>query len=171
MILVTGATGTVGRHVIMELHQAGCEVRALCRNPGKAEFPSGVETAAGDLTKPDTVRAALEGVEKVFWVLPMNDDFQFPRIAREHGVRHIVLLSSLAAEFGMDNAIARLPGAFRVKSIQLVVLVILMFVTADLSSDIGFLSALHPVFAAVMFWIAITLVKLASDFRKANRPS
>jgi hypothetical protein len=58
--------------------------------------------------------------------------------------------------------IARLPITFRVKSIQLVVMVILMFVTADLSKYIGILSALHPVIALAMFWIAMTLSKQAT---------
>jgi hypothetical protein len=58
--------------------------------------------------------------------------------------------------------IARLPVTYRMKSIQLFVMVILMFVTAVLSSDIGFLSALHPVIALGMFWSTITLSKQAA---------
>lgn len=108
MILVTGATGTVGRHVVRQLHMAGYNVRALSRNPEKANFPEGVQAAAGDLTKPETLSAALDGVEKVFWILPLAADFDFPRIARQHGVRHIVLLSSAAVEIGEGNAIARI---------------------------------------------------------------
>jgi uncharacterized protein YbjT (DUF2867 family) len=108
VILVTGATGSVGRHVVQQLHQAGCKVRALSRHPEKANFPAGVETVAGDMTMPETLRDVWESVEKVFWVLPQNPDFTFPQTARRHGVRHIVLLSALAVEFGSDNAIARL---------------------------------------------------------------
>jgi uncharacterized protein YbjT (DUF2867 family) len=108
MILVTGATGTVGREVVRQLHTAGCEVRALSRNPEKANFPEGVEAVSGDLTKLETLRVALDGVEKVFWVLPLDADFNFPQIARQSGVRHIVLLSALAVDFGIENAIARL---------------------------------------------------------------
>jgi (4-alkanoyl-5-oxo-2,5-dihydrofuran-3-yl)methyl phosphate reductase len=108
MILVTGATGTVGREVVRQLHRAGSEVRALSRNPEKAQFPEGVEAVAGDLTKLETLPTALDGVEKVFWVLPLDADFNFPRIARQAGVRHIVLLSASAVDFGAENAIARL---------------------------------------------------------------
>jgi uncharacterized protein YbjT (DUF2867 family) len=110
MILVTGATGTVGREVVRLLHTSGSKVRALSRNPEKGNFPAGVEAAAGDLTKPETLSAALEGVEKVFWVLPsvgQPADSSFPLIARQHGVRHIVLLSAFAIDFGPENAIAR----------------------------------------------------------------
>jgi uncharacterized protein YbjT (DUF2867 family) len=108
MILVTGATGNVGSEVVRQLYMAGCEVRALSRNPGKLNFPEGVEAVSGDLTKMETLRAALDGVEKVFWVLPLDANFNFPRIAQQSGVRHIVLLSALAVEFGLENAIGRL---------------------------------------------------------------
>ncbi|AJY77705.1 hypothetical protein VN24_13250 [Paenibacillus beijingensis] len=58
--------------------------------------------------------------------------------------------------------IARLPVSYRVKSIQLLVMVILMFVTADLSSVIGFLSALHPVLSLAMFWITLAIARQAA---------
>lgn len=106
MILVTGATGSVGRYVVQELIEAGYPVRALSRNPEKANFPAGVEAAAGDLANPESLREALNGVDKLLWVLPENPDFSLPQIARQSGVRHIVLLSALAVEFGPDNAIA-----------------------------------------------------------------
>lgn len=108
MILVTGATGSVGREVVRLLHKGGFRVRALSRNPKKANFLEGVEGVAGDLMKPETLSAALEGVDKVFWMLPLAVDLNFPRIARESGVRHIVLLSAATVEIGVENAIARL---------------------------------------------------------------
>lgn len=61
-ILVTGATGTVGRQLVHQLLQAGHHVRALTRNPAKANFPAGMEVVAGDLTQPATLAPALEGV-------------------------------------------------------------------------------------------------------------
>lgn len=108
MILVTGATGSVGREVVRLLHKDGLKVRALVRNLEKANLPAGVERVAGDLLKSETFLAALEGVEKVFWMLPLAADFDFPRIARLSGVRHIVLLSAATVEIGAGNAIARL---------------------------------------------------------------
>lgn len=61
-ILVAGATGTVGRHIVAHLHQVGHQVCALTRNPAKAKFPSGVEVVAGHLTRPATFAHALQGV-------------------------------------------------------------------------------------------------------------
>ncbi|MFC7718443.1 SDR family oxidoreductase [Nonomuraea recticatena] len=61
-ILVTGATGTVGRHVVEQLVERGERVRALTRNPGRASFPEGVEIVAGDLTVTASLTAAFEGV-------------------------------------------------------------------------------------------------------------
>ncbi|NRQ31371.1 NAD(P)H-binding protein [Nonomuraea sp. NN258] len=69
-ILVTGATGNVGRHVVTELAEAGIEVRALVRDPSKARLPEGVEVVRGDLTRPETLEAALDDVESVFLVWP-----------------------------------------------------------------------------------------------------
>ncbi|MFE0473754.1 NAD(P)H-binding protein [Streptomyces sp. NPDC058947] len=61
-ILVTGATGTVGRQVVAELLARGHRVRALTRDAAKAALPDGVEVVEGDLTEPDGLAPALEGV-------------------------------------------------------------------------------------------------------------
>ncbi|GLW07270.1 nucleotide-diphosphate-sugar epimerase [Microtetraspora sp. NBRC 13810] len=61
-ILVTGATGTVGRHVVAELLRAGERVRALTRDPARAGLPEGVEVMAGDLTVTESLVPAMEGV-------------------------------------------------------------------------------------------------------------
>jgi uncharacterized protein YbjT (DUF2867 family) len=67
-ILVTGATGNVGRHVTSQLAEAGLEVRAFVRDPDKAGLT--VETARGDLNAPETLEPALEDVESVFLLWP-----------------------------------------------------------------------------------------------------
>ncbi|WP_061299519.1 NmrA family NAD(P)-binding protein [Herbidospora cretacea] len=51
-ILVTGATGNVGRPLVTQLIEAGHEVRALTRNPAQANLPDGVEIVEGDLSHP-----------------------------------------------------------------------------------------------------------------------
>jgi len=68
VILVTGATGRVGRLVVDELLRAGASVRALTRRPENAALPAGVEVVAGDLTVPASLDAALDGAVTVFLV-------------------------------------------------------------------------------------------------------
>jgi len=72
-ILVTGATGNVGREVVAQLRAAGCRVRAMTRTPQHANMPEDVDVVAGDLTAPDTLDAALDEVDAVFlvWVAPL----------------------------------------------------------------------------------------------------
>ena len=66
MILVTGATGTVGREVVTQLLAARQEVRALTRNPTTAGLPPEVEVVAGDLDRTETLASAVKGIERVF---------------------------------------------------------------------------------------------------------
>jgi len=68
VVLVTGATGRVGRLVVDELLRAGASVRALTRRPEHAALPAGVEVVAGDLTVPASLDPALEGAVAVFLV-------------------------------------------------------------------------------------------------------
>jgi uncharacterized protein YbjT (DUF2867 family) len=72
-ILVTGATGQIGREVVQHLNAAGVPVRALSRNPRPGNFPCGVDAVYGDLAAPDTLAAALEDVKAVFlvWIAPL----------------------------------------------------------------------------------------------------
>jgi hypothetical protein len=67
-VLVTGASGNVGRHVVSSLAAAGEEVRAFVRDPDKAPAADGVEVVSGDLTSPRTLVPALREVDRVFLV-------------------------------------------------------------------------------------------------------
>ena len=101
MILVTGATGTVGREVVVQLLAARERVRALSRDPSKAHFDGGVEFVAGDLTKPETLPAALAGVDRVFSLaigpqIGLQED-NLAQASKKAGVRHIVNISVLGA--------------------------------------------------------------------------
>ena len=69
-ILVTGATGNVGGQVVSQLAETGAAVRAFVRDPDSAARPAGVEAVKGNLTEPETLEAALEGVDSVFLVWP-----------------------------------------------------------------------------------------------------
>ena len=94
-VLVTGATGRVGRLVVAELLGAGVPVRALTRQPAAAGLPAAVEVVAGDLTVPDSLDAALQGVGAVFLVWtapPATAAAVVERFARH--ARRVVFLSS-----------------------------------------------------------------------------
>ncbi|MBD0692499.1 SDR family oxidoreductase [Streptomyces sp. CBMA123] len=70
-ILVIGANGSVGRHVVASLAEGGHEVRALVRDGAKAALPVGVEAVQGDLAVPESLVAALGGgVEAVYLMWP-----------------------------------------------------------------------------------------------------
>jgi uncharacterized protein YbjT (DUF2867 family) len=69
-ILVTGATGNVGRRVVDELRDAGAAVRALARDPRSAALPDGVGVVGGDLSRPDTLEEALARIDAVFLIWP-----------------------------------------------------------------------------------------------------
>src|SRR5258708_5616237 len=81
-VLVTGATGRVGRRVVDELLRADVPVRALTRRPEQAALPAGAEVVVGDLTAPASLDAALEGVEAVFLVWTAAVDAAAAVIAR-----------------------------------------------------------------------------------------
>ncbi|MDX3226308.1 NAD(P)H-binding protein [Streptomyces sp. ME19-01-6] len=90
MIVVTGATGNVGRHVVDELVAAGAEVRALTRDPDSARLPEGVRVAR-------TADLPLEGADAVFLnpaVVWDKGPGELLREAARAGVRRIVTLSS-----------------------------------------------------------------------------
>jgi uncharacterized protein YbjT (DUF2867 family) len=61
MILVTGATGNVGRELTLVLVKAGHQVRALTRGSNQSMRPPGVDGVTGDLNQPETLSAALDG--------------------------------------------------------------------------------------------------------------
>jgi uncharacterized protein YbjT (DUF2867 family) len=73
-VLVTGATGPLGRAVVEELLRKGVPVRALTRRPSAAALSRDVEIVAGDLTVPESLDAALRGVGAVFliWTAPQS---------------------------------------------------------------------------------------------------
>ncbi len=119
MILVTGATGTVGRLLVTDLVAAGADVRALSRTPEQAGLPSGVEVVAGDLGRPATLPSVfpatlpsvLQGVERVFLLSGGPEgpehDANLIAAAKQAGVGHVVTLSVLGADHGADDPITR----------------------------------------------------------------
>jgi uncharacterized protein YbjT (DUF2867 family) len=101
-ILVTGATGRVGRHVVRELLAAGARVRAMTRHPDGAGLPEEVEVVAGDLAEPATLRRVLDGVAAMYlFPVPETAD-EVARLAERAGVQHVVTLSSSSAGTGNE---------------------------------------------------------------------
>jgi uncharacterized protein YbjT (DUF2867 family) len=89
MILVTGATGTVGRQVVTQLRERGVPVRAVTRDPVSAGLPAGVEVVRGDLADPASLEPHLAGADSVFLVWP----FTSPELAAGLGARVVELLA------------------------------------------------------------------------------
>lgn len=102
-ILVTGATGRVGRQVVHQLANRGADVRALVRDPAKADFPAGVNVVQGDMLDLDSLRPAFAGVRTLFLLNAVAGD-EFTQallalnVARESGVERVVYLSVMHAE-------------------------------------------------------------------------
>ena len=93
-ILVTGATGNIGRKVVDHLVAAGAgAVRALTTDPARAALPAGVEVALGYLRKPETLPAALQGVSAMYLAPTPDTVEEVLRLAREAGVERVVDLS------------------------------------------------------------------------------
>ncbi|MFI7150719.1 NAD(P)H-binding protein [Nonomuraea sp. NPDC050022] len=94
-ILVTGATGTVGRQVMAQLVEIGVEVRALTREP--VDLPPTVEGVRGDLSVPDSLRDAFDGVEAVFLVWPFASAEGLEMVLKLMAATHRVVYLSSAA--------------------------------------------------------------------------
>ena len=118
MILVTGATGLNGRELLRVLSASGVAVRALVRNPAKAEaiaaLPN-VDVVQGDMARPETLAAGLRGVDRAMLISssdPMMLDVQtnFIDAAKRAGVKHIVKLSGIMPELDSAFRFARMHG-------------------------------------------------------------
>jgi len=123
-ILVTGATGSVGRHVVEQLVKRGADVRALVRDPAKANFPAGVDVVLGDLLDVDSLRRAFSGASTLFLLnAVVADEFTQAlvalNLAREAGIERIVYLSVIhsdryvnvphfAGKFGVERMIEQM---------------------------------------------------------------
>ena len=113
MILVTGATGLNGRELVRRLSARGVPVRVLVRNAARADAllapylsaatGLGVEIAEGDMARPDTLAAALRGVERAMLISSadpgmLDAQSNFIEAARKAGVTHVVKLSGIIPE-------------------------------------------------------------------------
>ncbi|WKG09794.1 NAD(P)H-binding protein [Nocardia sp. PE-7] len=104
-VLVIGATGHVGGQVAAQLAAGGTPVRALARDPRAASLPPNIEVVQGDLTAPDTLDGALDGIDAVYLTWPMlSAEIAEQVVARVAAhARRIVLLSSGAVRDDLDE--------------------------------------------------------------------
>jgi len=105
--LITGATGDIGSRVVELLVRRGERPRVFVRDVHKARsrFADRVDIFVGDLASPESLRAALEGVDKFFLVnsgpqIPVRDEVA-ATAARATGVKHLVKLSSMDVQHGL----------------------------------------------------------------------
>jgi uncharacterized protein YbjT (DUF2867 family) len=97
MILVTGATGNIGRELVRELHAAGASFRVLVRDAARAAAHA--EPIVGDLGRPATLAPAFRGIDQLFLLTPgIGVDYAAVAVAAAKAarVRHIVFVSSYA---------------------------------------------------------------------------
>ncbi|MFI5399444.1 MAG: NmrA family NAD(P)-binding protein [SAR324 cluster bacterium] len=101
MLLVTGGTGLTGGELVRRLAALKMPVRVLVRNAAKAAGLAalpGVEIAAGDMARPETLAGPLRGVERAMLISSAAPDMlevqsNFIAAAAQAGVRHVVKLS------------------------------------------------------------------------------
>ena len=107
MILITGASGNVGSEVLKQALAVGLKIRGTFQSADRAaKAPAGIEGVIMDYAQPETIRAALHGVEKIFLVGPPIRDLpvmeaNFIKEVRAAGRKHIVKLSALGGRESM----------------------------------------------------------------------
>ena len=105
MILVTGASGNVGKMVLQEVAKSGAKHRAMYRSADEAaKARSGTETVIADFAKPETLKAALRGVDSVCVYLVCSPIPELVQLESNMidacvagGVKHVVLNSAMGA--------------------------------------------------------------------------
>lgn len=114
MILISGATGHIGRELVPQLLDRHESVRLLVRDPARASgFPVEAERVVGDLTEPDALPAALDGADRLFLLFPGIDHDPVDALlaeARRAGVQRLVYISSYAVGIDPMPAMGRWHG-------------------------------------------------------------
>lgn len=89
-IVVFGATGGIGRHVVSQALAAGHQVRAFARDPANADFPGQVEIVAGDITDAGSVTRAVAGTDAVVWAIGASRNNSEDVSIAESGARNLI---------------------------------------------------------------------------------
>ncbi|MFB9428326.1 NAD(P)H-binding protein [Streptoalloteichus tenebrarius] len=110
-VLVTGATGHVGRPLVAELLAAGHRVRALSRRPERATLPAGAEVVAGDLADTSSLSTVFAGVTAVHLIgfggdyAPLTNGSEIMDLAVRAGVRRVTVLKGETEKTALDQAV------------------------------------------------------------------
>lgn len=103
-VLVTGATGDIGGHLVDALERQNADFTVMCRRPEQlTHFQGrGIDAVAGDFSDPSSVRAALEGFDQLFLLAPTTPDQYVQDVAAidaavSAGVGHVLKVSTLDA--------------------------------------------------------------------------
>ncbi|WP_405165348.1 NAD(P)H-binding protein [Nocardia sp. NBC_01499] len=100
MIVVTGATGNIGAHLVRNLAEAGREVIAVSRGSRDVALPEGVRSIVADLADPDSLAPAVAGADALFLLITGEQLVSGPdpervlKVAMAGGVRRVVFVSS-----------------------------------------------------------------------------
>lgn len=98
-ILITGARGRIARTAIHQLVESGADVRPASRSAATAEPIAGVPVVDFDLSRPETIRKALDGVHQVLLYAAHDGIEPFVQAAGDSDIEHVVLVSSAAADY------------------------------------------------------------------------
>jgi uncharacterized protein YbjT (DUF2867 family) len=110
MIVVTGATGNVGRTLVRTLATAGHAVTAVSRHIQDTDVPAGVRAVAADLGTPGDLEAALQGAKALFLLVAGDDPTGVLDKAKAAGVTRVVLVSSQGVGTRPGGAYAHAAG-------------------------------------------------------------
>ncbi|GAA3139942.1 NAD(P)H-binding protein [Planomonospora alba] len=110
-VLVTGATGNVGRPLVEQLLAGGHKVRALTRNPATADLPAGAEVVAGNLSDSASLPEVFDGVTAAHLIgfgdgyAPLGNGAEIADIARRAGVRTVTVLKGSQDKEPLEEAV------------------------------------------------------------------
>jgi uncharacterized protein YbjT (DUF2867 family) len=120
MIALLGATGTIGRHVAAGLAERHADARAVVRDPSRSDVP--LPLVHGDLSQPQTLRAAFEGTERLLLLTPHDPEQDLQEAAAVEaavaaGVQQIVKISGGAPSLGPNGPSPTAVGHWRTEQL------------------------------------------------------
>lgn len=107
VVLVVGASGSIGQPAVAEAFRRGYETRALVRDPKQARlFPDGVKVIVGELTRPDTLHQAVDGVTGIIFTHGISgNDPQGAEQVNYGAVRNVLSVLKAPARIALMTAV------------------------------------------------------------------